>query len=117
MRSFYRTDSSTNPLGALSSALAVRAGRLEGAAKAANEARMAARSAALAERGELERQLLDTERQLRNINPLPAPHPARALEAGLLEQAESLRAQILAVEVPPHPNAAEIGAVLASMWR
>lgn len=112
-----RTDSSTDPLGALSTKLAVRAGCLTGAAKAAAEAKNAVRNAAIAERGELERQLQDVERQLRNVNPLPAKHPARALEAGLLSQAASLRVAIAAVVVPPHPDAAEIAAVEARMWR
>jgi hypothetical protein len=113
----YRSDRFTNPVGALSAELAVRHGALPPTAKAALEARFAVRNAAIAERVELQQQLQDVERQIRNVNPLPAAHPARALEAGLLEQAAALRVAIDAVAIPPHPNEAEIAAAMREMWR
>lgn len=58
-----------------------------------NAARVAA-AAREAERQALVDQLLEVERQLRTINPLPAGHPALAQEPGLLAQAEVLRAAV-----------------------
>lgn len=85
-------------------------------AKAAWQVRADASNSAVAVRTELERQLQDVERQLRNVSVLPAPHPARSLEAGLEQQARDLRLAIDAVVIPSAPWAGIIQQAIADMW-
>ena len=92
-----------NELGKLSTRLMLEYNALGPAAKAAWDARRDAWGAAEAQRSALSNQLLDIERLLRNINPLPVKHPARAQEDGLLAQAAELREQIAAIKIPRAP--------------
>jgi hypothetical protein len=106
-----------DPIGAFTVKAIFAYDALSPAGKAAWQAKAAARHAAIVARGAITDQVLDIERHLRNINPLPAAHPARALEDGLIAQAEQLRAEADAIVIPPHPNAYDVAVAIEKMWR
>lgn len=92
-----------NPIEQFSDAIMFRYLSLSPSAKAAWDARAAVWQAAVQERDGYREQLANVERQLRNINPLPASHPACAQEPALLAQQAQLQAQIAAVDIPSPP--------------
>lgn len=86
-----------------STSLMLKLNEMSESAKASYDERRKAWGVKVAEKSALESELLDVERQYRTISVLPAKHPAREQEAGIVERIAALKAEIAAVVIPPPP--------------
>lgn len=108
---------SNDPIGAATVKMIMMWDRMSESARAAHTAASQPKADAIAERTALQNQLLEIERQLRNINPLPPSHPAHAGEQSLIDEAAALRVAIDAVVIPSAPWDGIRAEAIAAMWR